>query len=69
MNRRTQRFNPGDLVTVERGGLRLAATTVTEVFLDPHPPGYEHCAGKSARYRLDGYPHDIYDWMLEPATK
>lgn len=49
--------------------MRLGPTKVLEVFLDPHPPGYEHCAGNSARYRVAGYDGDVYDWMLERSIR
>ena len=65
---RIQRFKPGDLVAVVRGGLRHGPAEVLEVFLEPHTPGYEHCAGNSARYRVAGYDGDLYDWMLESSS-
>jgi len=66
MKTRVQRFNVGDDVTI-LGGLRLK---IVEVFLDPHPPGYEHCSGNSARYICSSEfgPQTRYDWELSPAA-
>lgn len=68
MSVRVQRFKPGDRVTVERGGLRLAATTIRDADAsDPIDALSIGGPGTSAKYRIDGYEHPVYDWMLDPA--
>lgn len=63
------RFTTGDVVDVVRGGFKLPGCTILEMQSDPvDVPGYSHCAGKSARYRITGYDHWVYDWMLERST-
>lgn len=66
---RTKRFSPGDLVRfTEYAAQMLGADRfsryVESAECDPLPqnvPG----SGTSAKYRLLGYPHTVYDWQLE----
>jgi hypothetical protein len=66
---RIRRFAQGDRVRVARGGWHEAKGRVIEWVADPHPPGYEHCSGTSARYRIEGVPGWTYDWQLERAEE
>lgn len=66
---RIRRFAVGDSVRVARGGWHDAHGTVLEWLADPHPPGFEHCSGTSARYRISGLPGWTYDWQLERHTR
>jgi hypothetical protein len=64
---RVARFKVDDHVNVVRGGFSHADHFVTEVASDPllDAGGRITNAGKSAKYRITGYPHWVYDWMLE----
>ena len=62
---RNRRFSVGDRVVVKRGGWTELSGRVLEWRCDPHPPGYEHCCGNDAAYRIEGVPGWTYDWQLE----
>lgn len=66
---RVRRFNVGDRVDVVRGGMRLPNVTILTWQSDPlEYPGFSHCAGKSAKYRVTGYDGPVWDWQLEKAS-
>ena len=50
-----------------RGGVTLKGCHVLEVASDPlhDVTGKVTNAGKSAKYKVTGYPHWAYDWQLE----
>lgn len=63
---RVRRFAFGDRVKVVHPGPTIRyGLRVFEWAADLHPAGYEHCSGKSARYRLSDTPGWTYDWQLE----
>jgi hypothetical protein len=66
---RVARFEVDDNVDIVRGGLTLKDCYVLEVTSDPlhDVTGKITNAGKSAKYKVTGYPHWAYDWQLELA--
>ena len=64
---RVARFEVDDNVDIVRGGLTLKDCYVLEVASDPlhDVTGKITNAGKSAKYKVTGYPHWAYDWQLE----
>ena len=64
---RVARFEVDDDVDIVRGGVTLKGCHVLEVASDPlhDVTGKVTNAGKSAKYKVTGYPHWAYDWQLE----
>ena len=63
--KRVQRFGVGDLVRVSYGGSEPYVGHIVEAVADPTDcPGFNHCSGNSAKYRLKGRIGWVYDWQL-----